>query len=81
MQDIKGLKQVSQSTSALCAMDGVQDIVAVFAGEGIGKGGLSVIKGSDLRLAYWQTRKPAEGHVPHVPFDKKQSSPEVGASM
>lgn len=55
--------------------------MAVFAGEGIGKGGLSVIKGSDLRLAHWQTRKPAEEHVPHVPFDKKPSSPEVGASM
>lgn len=52
-------------------MDGGQNIVAVFAGEGVGKGGLSVIKGNDLRLAHWQAGKPAEGHAPHIPFDKK----------
>lgn len=47
-------------------MCGQQDGVAVFAPGGERE----VIGGTDVSLAHQFLGRPAEGHVPHHPFDK-----------
>ena len=58
----------SWSNTPWCAADGRVDMVAVFTPRGRGR--LPVIGRFDVGLAHQLPGKPAEGHVPHHPFDK-----------
>lgn len=58
----------SWSISASCVANSGKEEAAGFAPRRTGR--LPIIGRTDVRLAHWLPRKPAEEHAPHHPFDK-----------